>query len=108
MLTAQKKIISTYCTWLVLSQDFQQQEWLNYNILAISSPVTSDAAIFMVLIMMAFAGYNARVFYAQVAFLGGELKNNEQIYIQKYLRHSTPNKLHGWKSRSLLIYWSSQ
>ncbi len=79
--TMKKKSDGTYCARLV-ARGFQQQEGLHYNIAAISSPVTSNTSICMVLTIMEVAGYAARVIDVKAAFLKGELENNEEIYIK--------------------------
>ncbi len=50
--------------------------------MAISSPVTSNISFRTVLTIMAVAGYEARVINVKAAFLKGELKNDEEIYIK--------------------------
>ncbi len=88
----------TYCAPFV-TRGFQQQEGLHYNIVAISSPVTSDTSICIVLTIMTIAGYKARVINVKAVLLKEELKNNDKIYInsQKVSRNSIPNKTHGYK-----------
>ncbi len=71
----------SYCARLV-ARGLQQREGLHYDIAAIFSPVSSDMSICMVLTIMAAAGYAARVIDVNAAFLKGELKNNEEIYMK--------------------------
>ncbi len=66
--TMKKKSNGTFCSHLV-AREFQQQEGLHYNIVAISSPVTNNTSICMVLIIMVVAGNTARVINVKAAFL---------------------------------------
>ncbi len=71
----------TYRARLV-ARGFQQVEGQHYDTTARSSPVTSDTAIWMVLTIMLVAKYEARVIDIKGAFLKGEFKNDEEIYMR--------------------------
>ncbi len=78
--TMKKKLECAYRARLV-GRRFQQVEGQHYNTMDISSPVTSDTAIQMVLTIMLVASYEARAIDVKDAFLKGEFENNKEIYM---------------------------
>lgn len=68
-------------------------EGQHYNNAGISSQVTSDTAIWMVLTIDLVAGYNARVINVKDTVLKGEFENNKEFYmiISEWFKKFCPN-----------------
>ncbi|MGH7955289.1 MAG: reverse transcriptase domain-containing protein [Gloeomargaritales cyanobacterium] len=64
------------------ARGFQQVDGQHFDSSSISSPVTNDATIRIVMVMMIVFGWAAELVDVQGAFLSGEFEDNEQIFVE--------------------------
>ena len=61
-------------------REYEQVDGDHYDSASISSPVTNDVSIRVMLALMLMAGYKAYIVDVQGAFLHGEFDNGEVLY----------------------------
>jgi hypothetical protein len=71
----------TYCARLN-ARGYKQVDGIHYDTSNISSPVTNDATIRIIMVLMIIFKWSAKVVDVKGAFLCGSLKDGEEIFME--------------------------